>query len=80
MKWRDFESAPRDGSQFLACTEPMEEHIDEDGPPILSRGVFMVYYHASRGVWCVPGGIGIPYRLTHWHLLPEPPPIKEDFT
>ena len=63
--WQDIETAPRDGSDFLAST---------------AYGVRLVFWDTARGgVWSVWPGRDKALHPTHWIPLPAPPsPAKTD--
>lgn len=60
-QWRTMESAPKDGTRFLAAGQ-------------MAWGLVNVVKWRSGG-W--HSGFIIPYPLTHWQPLPAPPAMKE---
>lgn len=68
MTWQPIETAPKDGTEILACTE---------GFPESHR---IVHWYSDAGCWWDHDGLfdypDDPW-LTHWMPLPEPPPLPE---
>ena len=63
MKWEPMETAPQDGTPFLACwkrTSPSED-----------KPMYAVSHFAHGVIW--PDWIYIKDHPTHWMKLPEPP-------
>lgn len=85
MDWKPIETAPLDGSHFLAwCVDTVDEY-DEDNR-LIARGVKEAYavvaYYFTLGF----GGefVQFPWtgsfvqnrRFTHWQPLPAPPDLS----
>lgn len=62
-EWKPFESAPKDGSCFLACTE-------ED--------VFLIQWEKDRNGWRCSPGHTVFVKFTHWMEAPELPVKKHE--
>ena len=68
MEWQPIETAPKDGTGFLAFERISSKHhtisvcVWENGPE--GEGVYMVLFHKKEN---------IPILATHWTPLPEPP-------
>ena len=62
--WQPIETAPRDGSSIIACTNEYDE-------PLILRW-FMVNGHETWRDWDADGYINV----THWMPLPEPPALS----
>lgn len=62
--WQDIATAPRDGTEILACW-------DAPTPEFKARGVVM-WDVSYGGTWITLPGHW-PKHPTHWMPLPEPP-------
>jgi hypothetical protein len=76
-EWQPIETAPRDGTHFLAWCELTADEYDED--ELIARGV--VEQYAVVASFLFGGFVEFPYRgtfvqnlkFTHWMPLPNPP-------
>jgi hypothetical protein len=57
-EWKPFDTAPKDGTYFLACTE-------ED--------VFLIQWEKDRTGWRCSPGHSVFVKFTHWMEAPELP-------
>lgn len=59
-EWLPIDTAPKDGSRFLATSKGCEVHV---------------YYWRSGGFddWCLEYANHVGWRPTHWRPLPTPP-------
>ena len=79
MEWQPIETAPRDGTHFLAfeVIGPMDE--EDEGGRIIRRGFYerqcVVAYHCFGSVVPYPwnGSFVRNRSFTHWQPLPPPP-------
>lgn len=70
--WQPIETAPKDGTRFLAYQAPF--------------GISIVHRHDAGGearnprhhyeCWALDDRYGHPCKPTHWQPLPEPPAIE----
>ena len=78
MEWQPIETAPNDGSRFLAwCVQTADEYDEEDF--LVAENVreefAVVAYFVFGGIVQFPwnGGVPVNLRFTHWQPLPEGP-------
>jgi hypothetical protein len=64
--WRDIETAPKDGTMFLAF-EPGCVHVCP---------IFLAYWTPQGLLSRYNGSLGNPRPPTHWMPLPAPPEAK----
>lgn len=64
MSWLPIESAPKDGTFFIAIEGTRMEVVNE--PP----GCMLGKWTRGKHGWC---GAFVSIAPTHWHHLPEPP-------
>lgn len=77
MKWQPIETAPRDGSYFLACNGGSGASWVAHYKPVYTSGyrpenpwpsVMLNHRHCRKNASRMP---------THWMPLPEPPEVTE---
>lgn len=75
MRWKNIDTAPKDGTIILACSDynPKEKYFS--GHPMTVR--WEVYHPNSpgKGLWRDKNGHKMMH-LTHWTELPKPPKSK----
>lgn len=65
MEWRPIDTAPKDGSEFLAWAESGEDY-------------WVARWDHDQADWVERGeGMTLHWRLSHWQPLPAPPPTEE---
>lgn len=78
--WRTIDSAPEDGTHFLAWCVCVADELDEDDR-IIAKDVIEEYAVVAYGWRPGAGFVTFPWRgsvpvnvkYTHWQPLPEPP-------
>ena len=79
-KWQPIETAPRDGTHFLAVCVDLVDEYDERNR-ILERGKREEYLCVAYHIDWLGGTVQFPFnggivqnrRFTHWMPLPAPP-------
>jgi hypothetical protein len=66
-EWQPIETAPRDGTFYLAVSAKTGYYATLNEPPGCARG----QWYWIRGRWV---GESDEYKPTHWMPLPSPPP------
>src|SRR5579862_5841010 len=77
-RWRPIDSAPRDGSHFLAWATVVADEFDEDDR-LIRKGKITRY--AVVAYWAFGGFVEMPWRgsrpmnltFSHWMPLPDGP-------
>ena len=72
--WQPIETAPRDGTEFLAYGPEINDDGDDDGDEFIQEYdelICIACWRSHSGEW-VSDGMVI-YHLTHWMPLPAPP-------
>ncbi len=81
-EWQPIETAPKDGTHFLAWARQVADEMDENDN-VLRKNVVehyqVIMYWALFGFITFPWTGGIPVNVTysHWMPLPSPPPQPE---
>ena len=67
-EWQPIESAPKDGTRFLATWDRARYLVTTEDPVV----VRWIADH-WKGPAFYPDAAGTPYHVTHWMPLPPPP-------
>lgn len=78
--WQSIDSAPKDGTHFLARYRVVSDELDEDGR-VIRRNVVerftVVAYYVFGGIVEFPWRGSFVQNMTFTHWMPLPPPPKE---
>lgn len=68
------------GSKWIPASEPPKEWKDENGDAI-NYLIYSPGIGVDIGNWIQPAKawfcLGVPFKVTHWMPLPEPPQVEE---